>query len=115
MLGQPAINVLERIKRAPDNPYVIVGTLPGQHWTDLQRPWRRLRAKARLPNLRIHDLRHAYASIGVSNGESLPMIGKLLGHATVQTTARYAHLASEPVRTAADRISSVIANLLVPE
>jgi integrase len=115
MLGQEAIRVLDRIDRVSNNPYVIVGTLPGQHWTDLQRPWRRLRAKAGLPNLRIHDLRHAYASIGASNGESLPMIGKLLGHATVQTTARYAHLASEPVRTVADRISATIAGLLVPE
>jgi integrase len=115
VLGEPAIAVLDRIERSSDNPYVIVGALPGQHWADLQRPWRRVRAKSGLPNLRIHDLRHAYASTGVCRGESLPMIGKLLGHTTVQTTARYAHLASEPVKATADRISGVIADALTAQ
>jgi integrase len=108
-IGQAAVDILSGICRQPDNPYVISGKLPGSHLTDLQRPWRRVRATAGLPNLRIHDLRHSFASSAVGIGESLPMIGKLLGHTQVQTTARYAHLASKPVQTAAERICSVIA------
>jgi integrase len=108
-LGEEAVAVLSRITRQPDNPYVIAGTLPSQHWTDLQRPWRRIRKKAGLPDLRIHDLRHTFASVAASAGESLPMIGKLLGHTQAQTTARYAHLAPAPVRDTADRVASQIA------
>lgn len=108
-LTKPATAVLSRIKRIPGNPFVIVGTVPGQHWTDLQRPWRRIRKKANLPDLRIHDLRHTFASVAVSAGESLPMIGKLLGHNHVQTTARYAHLAPSPVTDTAGRVANKIA------
>jgi integrase len=108
VLGKEAAETLRRIARVPGHPYVIVGTLPGEHWTDLQRPWRRIREKAELPDLRMHDLRHTFASVAASGGESLAAIGKLLGHTQVQTTARYAHLAPDPVRATADRITSQI-------
>lgn len=111
-LGRAALDVLAAIPRQPDNPHVIVGKLPGSHLSDLERPWRRIRARAGLSDVRIHDLRHTYASRAVGLGESLPMIGKLLGHNQVQTTARYAHLAHDPVRSAADRISAEIARAL---
>ena len=62
----------------------------------------------RTVSLRFHDLRHTFASVAVSNGQSLPMIGKLLGHTQVQTTARYAHLANQPVMEAAKDVSSLI-------
>jgi integrase len=65
-----------------------------------------------LADVRIHDLRHSFASGAVALGESLPMIGKLLGHTQVQTTARYAHLAADPVKAAAERVSSSIAALI---
>ncbi|MBL4802837.1 MAG: tyrosine-type recombinase/integrase [Emcibacter sp.] len=78
----------------------------------MQRPWRRIRTEAKLENVRIHDLRHTFASGAVSMGESLPMIGKLLGHTQVQTTARYAHLADDPVHKAAERVSGAIAEAL---
>lgn len=104
-----AIAVLGSIERLPDNPYVITGTRPGQHLTDLERPWRRIRARAGLDEVRIHDLRHSFASAAVANGESLPMIGKLLGHKQVQNTARYAHLADDPVHAAATRVGGAIA------
>jgi integrase len=65
-----------------------------------------------LADVRIHDLRHSFASGAVTLGESLPMIGKLLGHTQVQTTARYAHLAADPVKAAAERVSSSIAALI---
>jgi hypothetical protein len=73
---------------------VIVGTKPGARLADLQPFWQRVRARAGLKNVRIHDLRHTFASIAVASGQGLPMIGKLLGHTQVQTTARYAHLAA---------------------
>ena len=69
-----AIAVLGSIERLPDNPYVIVGTKAGQHLTDLERPWRRIRARAGLGDVRIHDLRHSFASAALVNGESLAMI-----------------------------------------
>lgn len=108
-LGQAAIDVLNTIKRLPDNPYVITGRVAGAPLTDLQPFWQRVRARAGLKDARIHDLRHTFASIAVSNGHSLPMIGKLLGHTQVQTTARYAHLAREPQVVAANDVTSLIA------
>lgn len=104
-IGQAAIDVLDTIAKLDDNPYVIVGTNPGAHWTDMQRPWRRIRKRAGLSEVRIHDLRHTFASAGLALGEGLPMLGKLLGHNHVQTTARYAHLATVPVKAAAERLS----------
>ena len=110
-LGEPAIAVLRGIDRKDDNPWVIVGRKPGSHLTDLQQPWRRIRARAGLDDVRIHDLRHSFASGGLLVGEGLPMIGKLLGHTQVQTTARYAHFANDPVKSAANRIASRIAEV----
>ena len=110
-LGDPAIAVLERIDRRDGNPWVIAGRKPESHLTDLQHPWRRIRARAGLDDVRIHDLRHSFASGGLLVGEGLPMIGKLLGHTQVQTTARYAHLANDPVKSAANRIASRIAEV----
>ncbi|MFO0447433.1 MAG: tyrosine-type recombinase/integrase [Pseudomonadota bacterium] len=111
-LGQATIDVLAKIAKAPRNPWVIVGTLPGARLSDLQPFWQRVRARAGLKDARIHDLRHTFASTAVAAGQGLPMIGKLLGHTQVQTTARYAHLAADPVRTAAEEVSGQIAQNL---
>jgi integrase len=111
-LGQAARAVLLAIPRVADNPYVIIGKYPNAHLTDLERPWRRIRERAGLADVRIHDLRHSFASNAIGLGEALPIIGKLLGHTQVQTTARYAHLANNPVQLAADRISDDIARAL---
>ena len=112
-LGPEARAVLSSIPRDEDNPWVIAGRLPGSHLTDLQRPWRRIRKQASLEDVRIHDLRHSFASRALALGESLTMIGKLLGHTQVQTTARYAHLARDSIQTAAARITgSIGGNLL---
>lgn len=102
------MSVLKNIERLADNPYVITGRKAGAHLTDLQPFWQRVRGRAGLKDARIHDLRHTFASVAVSNGQSLPMIGKLLGHTQVQTTARYAHLANEPVIVAANDVSALI-------
>ena len=107
-LGPEARAVLASLPREEDNPWVIRGKVPGTHLTDLQRPWRRIRARAELEDVRIHDLRHSYASRALALGESLTMIGKLLGHTQVQTTARYAHLARDSIQNAAARITGSI-------
>ena len=70
---------------------------------------RTVRARAGLSDVRLHDLRHSYASRALALGESLPMIGNLLGHAQDETTARYAHLTRESVRETAERIAQSIA------
>lgn len=75
----------------------------------MQKPWRRLRKRAGLDGLRIHDLRHSFASDALQLGEDLTMIGRLLGHTQVQTTARYAHLKTDPIRAAANKVSDAIA------
>lgn len=111
-IGKDASDVLAGIKRVSGNPYVIAGKVEGQYLTDLQQPWQRIRARAGLGDVRIHDLRHSFASGALHLGEGLPMIGKLLGHSQVQTTARYAHLAQGPATAAADRISADIAKSL---
>jgi integrase len=108
-LGQAVINLLRDIGREPFNLFVITGTCPGKPLSDLQPFWQRLRARAGLKDVRLHDLRHTFASVAVASGQGLPMIGKLLGHSQVQTTARYAHLAGDPVRAAANDVSEAVA------
>jgi integrase len=105
-LGLPAIEHLQAAPRTTCNPWVITGMLKGQRLSDLQPFWQRVRARAGLKDARIHDLRHTFASTAVASGQGLPMIGKLLGHTQVQTTARYAHLAADPVRSAAESVAS---------
>ncbi|MEI8396203.1 MAG: tyrosine-type recombinase/integrase [Rhodospirillaceae bacterium] len=112
LVGQPVVEVLRRIHPLNGNPWVITGIKPGARLTDLQPFWQRVRARAGLPDVRIHDLRHTFASVAVAGGQGLPMIGKLLGHTQVQTTARYAHLAVDPVRVAADHVARTISRSL---
>lgn len=104
-LGQPVVELLRDAPRIKGNPWVIPGTLPGKRLSDLQPFWQRVRARAGVKDVRIHDLRHTFASTAVAAGQGLPMIGKLLGHTQAQTTARYAHLAAEPVKMAADAVA----------
>ncbi len=107
-LSRAAAGVLAVLPRDPDNPWVIAGRKSGAHLTDLQHLWRRIRARAGLDDVRIHDLRHSFASRALALGESLPMIGKLLGHTQVQTTARYAHLARDSVKASASKVADSI-------
>ena len=103
-LAPSAARLLAALPRDPDNPWVIVGRKPGSHLTDLQHPWRCIRSRAGLDDGRIHDLWHSFASRALALGEGLPMIGKLLGHTQIQTTARYAYLARDTVKASAARI-----------
>ena len=110
-LGDPAIAVLRGIPSTEDNPWVLPGLKRGRHIAYLHDSWRRILDRAGIENLRIHDLRHSFASGGLLVGEGLPMIGKLLGHNKVQTTARYAHLANDPLKATANRIAGRIAEV----
>ncbi len=105
-LPPPAMEVISRLERAGD--YIIASTDPKKPKADLARPWRTIQKAARLEGVRIHDLRHSFASVAVSGGASLPMIGHLLGHTQAQTTARYAHLAADPVKAAAEKTAATI-------
>lgn len=105
-LGAAALEILRQIPRETGSPYVF----PGEdniftHYVGTPRIWLQIRRAADLPDVRLHDLRHTFASVAVNAGQSLPLIGKLLGHKDVKTTAQYAHLADHPVRVAADRTS----------
>ncbi len=108
-LSPEAARVLACIPRLEGNPHVIPGQKPGTHLRNLNDPWDRIRRSAKLDDVRLHDCRHSFASRALALGEGLTMIGKLLGHTKVETTARYAHLARESVRESAVRISDSIA------
>ncbi len=110
VLNPPALKVLTRLPRA--SAYVISGDDPQKPRTDLKRPWQAVARRARLDGVRIHDLRHTYASIGAGGGFGLPIIGKLLGHTQSATTARYAHLDNDPLRRASDSIATRIAEAM---
>ena len=112
MLSEPALQVLAGIERLEDNPYVITGWVKGKHLVNLKDPWGRIRAKAGIEDVRIHDLRHTFASFGAGAGFSLPVIGKSLGHTRASTTERYAHLANDPVRQMVEAVGDEIAAAL---
>ena len=107
-LSPMARQVLTASPRRPDDPWVIYGRGPGTRLANLNASWLVVRVKAELEDVRIHDLRHSFASRALALGESLTMIGKLLGHTQVQTTARYAHLARNSIQIAAVRITGSI-------
>lgn len=86
----------------------------GKPVANLDWAWVNIRNQAGLPDVRIHDLRHSFASVGVAGGEGLTLIGKLLGHQHVVTTSRYAHLSDDPLQAAADRISDRLASMIMP-
>jgi hypothetical protein len=111
-LNAPALAVLAGLEREDGSPWVICGGKPGAHLINLEKPWRRIRAAAGIPDVRLHDLRHSFASVAVGLGEGLPMIGKLLGHTQVQTTARYAHLAADPVKVRASGWGAAIVGMM---
>jgi integrase len=107
-LNPAAIRLLRTMPQMAGNPHLIAGKKNGARLVNLQKPWHRIRAEAKLNDVRIHDLRHNFASVAAGAGTSLLVIGKLLGHSQPQTTLRYAHLAPDPARAAAGVIGSTI-------
>ena len=115
VLSPEAVAVLSDIPAEDGNPYVIPGRSgTGKSLSSLDKPWKAVCDLADLEDCRIHDLRHSFASRALSLGESLPAIGRLLGHARVETTARYAHLSGDAVHEAAVRVSASIERDILP-
>jgi len=114
-LGGPAAILLRGLPRIEGHPYVLPGARAGQPLVNLQKPWRKIRAMAGLDDVRLHDLRHSYASVAASRGGSLPMIGALLGHGQAATTQRYAHLAADPLKRLSDDTASAIARSMMAD
>lgn len=106
VLNPPAAAVLSKLHHIKGNPNVIVGGLKGAALTlsGLEQCWQEVRKAAKLDGVRLHDLRHSFASVAVAGGQSLPIIGALLGHTQAATTQRYAHLAADPLRQASEAI-----------
>jgi integrase len=113
-VGAAVIGVLRAIPEIVGNPYLLPGRNGEGCLVGLQSSWERIRTAARIEDVRLHDLRHSFASVGAASGDSLLIIGALLGHSSAKTTERYAHLANHPIKGAADRISDKIASLLLP-
>jgi len=109
-LNQPAIDVLNSVSKVSKNPYVFVGT-GGGHFTALQKGWEKIRENLDMQDVRIHDLRHSFASILAGSGHSLVMIGKLLGHSDPKTTQIYAHLVDKQQLDASDQVGAYLSTI----
>jgi len=111
-LAAAAVKLLVGLPRSGD--YVLPAAKGTGHYTGLQKDWARVRARAGLGGVRIHDLRHSFASFAVADGNSLYLIGKVLGHKQARTTEIYAHLADDPIRAVADRTAARIVAAMAP-
>jgi integrase len=111
-LSPPGIEILTSLPRSGSNEFVIAGGREGRPYVGLNAIWEDIRKAAGLPDVRLHDLRHTFASVGAGASLGLPLIGALLGHSQAQTTARYAHLADDPLRRASNAIGAAIAAAL---
>ncbi len=111
-LPREAYDILMALPRQEGNPYVILGKTDEGHITDLERPWRRIRERAGLNDVRIHDLRHTYASVAMKDGIDPFTLKEILGHKNLTTTLRYAHLADDAVQRAAGSVASRVAGAM---
>ena len=114
-LNAPALAVIAALPTVKDNPHLSPGHRIGQHLRGIDKIWADIRKAAGMPDLRIHDLRHSFASFGAGGGLSLQVVGKLLGHAQASTTERYSHLAADPIRAANEMIGKRIAAAMKPK
>lgn len=111
-LPREAYDILMDLPRESGNPFVILGGVEGAPLVNLQKPWRRIRSRADLTDVRIHDLRHTYASVAVNNGIDPFMLKEIMGHKNLSTTLRYSHLADDAVQRAAGSVASRLAGAL---
>ncbi len=107
-LSAAALLILSTLPRNEGNPHIIPGERARHPRADLKRPWAAVTKASGLDGVRIHDLRHSFASVGAGASLGLPVIGKLLGHSQPSTTARYAHLDADPMRRAVETIGATI-------
>jgi integrase len=114
-LSSAVIEMLKDMKDEAESVFLFPGKVPGKPMKDIKKAWHTIRTRAGFPDVRIHDLRHTHASHLVSSGLSLSIVGKLLGHTQASTTQRYAHLADEPLRQAAELFGSKVEKLIAKE
>lgn len=107
-LNETAMAILDDLKTESRYDHLFVNVKTGKPYTTIHKVFHRLRQDAGLPHLRIHDLRHMYASFLVNNGRSLYEVQRCLGHSSSSTTERYSHLTSKSLQDAADSASDVI-------
>jgi integrase len=107
-LNSAALDLLHSLPRTPQDTFIFPSPLTGRPSPSLHFPWSRIRKRAGLIGVRLHDLRHSFASFLVNNGVSIYVVQGLLGHANVRATQRYAHLANETLSDAAELIPAVI-------
>ncbi|MCP4383578.1 MAG: site-specific integrase [Hyphomicrobiales bacterium] len=107
-IGAPACEVLANVDVVEGSEYVFPASRGCGRFQGVERVWRKVRDVAGFPTLRLHDLRHSFASVGLARGDALPIIGAILGHTDVKTTSRCAHLADDPVKRAADEIAKSV-------
>ena len=110
-LSSQVISLLKKIKQKATAAYLFPGKIDGKPLQSIKKAWKTIRNRAALSDVRLHDLRHTHASHLVSSGLSLSIVGKLLGHTQASTTQRYAHLADEPLRQAAEFFGSKVEKL----
>lgn len=113
LLNKAALDLLKTISRISDNPFVFP-TATGRPCASLHFPWRRIRKRAGLTDVRIHDLRHSFASVLINKGVSLYEVQRLLGHANAKTTQRYSHLTHSTLDAAVQVMSAVFEQCELP-
>ena len=106
----PAVAILEKLPRLSE--YVLPSPAAVGHMVNIKDAWGDVLKQSGLTGWRIHDLRHAFASMMVNSGASLPIVGKILGHTQASTTQRYAHLEENPARKAAEEAAKKIQDAL---
>jgi integrase len=111
-LGQPALDLLRTLPRIENDPFVFPSPREGRHLVGLQKVWERVREAANLEGVRLHDLRHSFASMAVAGGASLYMVGKVLGHKDSRTTEIYAHIGADPLKVVANETANRLVGFL---
>jgi integrase len=115
LLNRQAMEILGRLERVGDNPYVFVGHINGTHLVNIARPWARIREAAGLPDLRLHDLRHSFGNRAIDAGGSTRVLGVLLGHSREETTTRYAHVSDHRAWQLVQKTGELIAETMKPK
>lgn len=111
-LGVPDLELLLGLRHIEGNPHVFLGSTDGGHFVGLQKLWTKVRKRAGLEDVRLHDLRHSFAGIGATGGDRLDIVRSLLGHKQAHTTERFVHLADDRLRVSANRIAQQVAAAL---
>jgi len=111
-LPREAYDIIMSLTKRDGNPYVILGEVEGGHLVNLHKPWLRIRKAAGLEDVRMHDLRHTYASVAVMSGIDPFLLKEIMGHKNLQTTLRYAHFADEAVQRAVGSVANRLAGAL---